>query len=515
MNASGSDMAEAQHRLAQALKVLKGVQVRQQGVLQAGDIQEADRLLLVEEGFLKPVIKGWYICANPNDRPGDSTAWYVSYWVFLAAYLEFRFGSNYCLNPEASLKLHTGNTLVPEQMVVVTSQGGTSTLTLPFGSSLLIYEDSRNFPQERTRKKGLQVSTLPESLCRLPPRIFQRYPHEVEIALGMIRDVGELLTILLQRENMASAAGRLTGALRFMQRDDDAQRVIETMRIARHRVRETNPFSIAAPSLGKGHERSPYALRLASMWSSWREDVQDEFPAPPGLPDAIEGYLQDVDERYVADAYHSLSIEGYKVTEELIERIAREGWNPAQYVQDNEDRNAMAAKGYLQAFRAVRRDLISILEGGNPGAICRTAHHRWYAELFAPSVEAGIIEPKELAGYRTGPVFIRNARHIPLPPEALMDAMEMLFNLIEHEEHPAVRAVLGHHLLVFIHPWFDGNGRIGRFLMNALLASGGYPWTVIRVEHRQSYMQALDEASSGGNIRPLAAFIVRQMQEDA
>ena len=49
--------------------------------------------------------------------------------------------------------------------------------------------------------------------------------------------------------------------------------------------------------------------------------------------------------------------------------------------------------------------------------------------------------------------------------------------------------------------------------MNALLASGGYPWTVIKVEHRQAYMQALDEASSRGNIRPLAAFIAREMQE--
>lgn len=508
-------MAEAQHKLAQALKVLKEVQERQQGVLQTGDLQEADRFLLVEEGFLKPVIKGWYICVNPNDRPGDSTAWYVSYWVFLAAYLAFRFGSNYCLNPEASLKLHTGNTLVPEQMVVVTAQGGTSTLTLPFGSSLLIYEDARNFPQERIRRKGLQAYTLPESLCRLPPRIFQRYPHEAEIALGMIRDMGELLTILLQRENMASAAGRLIGALRFMQRDDDAQRILDTMRLAGHRVRATNPFSIEAPSLSKGHERSPYALRLASMWNAWREDVLGEFPAPPGLPDAIERYLQDVDERYVTDAYHSLSIEGYKVTEALIERIARDGWNPEHHVQDDEDRNAMAAKGYQQAFKAVRRDLIPILKGENPGAICRTVHHRWYAELFAPSVAAGIIEPKELAGYRSGPVFIRNARHIPLPPEALVDAMEMLFNLIEHEEHPAVRAVVGHHLLVFIHPWFDGNGRIGRFLMNALLASGGYPWTVIRVEHRQAYMHALDEASSHKKIRPLAAFIARQMQEDA
>ncbi|HRH89073.1 MAG TPA: Fic family protein, partial [Rubrivivax sp.] len=42
--------------------------------------------------------------------------------------------------------------------------------------------------------------------------------------------------------------------------------------------------------------------------------------------------------------------------------------------------------------------------------------------------------------------------------------------------------MLGHFLFVHIHPYSDGNGRIGRFILNTFLASGGYPWTVIRVE---------------------------------
>jgi Fic family protein len=58
--------------------------------------------------------------------------------------------------------------------------------------------------------------------------------------------------------------------------------------------------------------------------------------------------------------------------------------------------------------------------------------------------------------------------------------MPMLFDLLEHEPEPGVRAVLGHWVFGFIHLYPDGNGRIARFLMNALLASGGYPWTVIR-----------------------------------
>jgi hypothetical protein len=38
--------------------------------------------------------------------------------------------------------------------------------------------------------------------------------------------------------------------------------------------------------------------------------------------------------------------------------------------------------------------------------------------------------------------------------------------------------------------YMDGNGRIGRFLMNVMLASGGYPWTVIPVSDRNAYMNA-------------------------
>jgi Fic family protein len=60
---------------------------------------------------------------------------------------------------------------------------------------------------------------------------------------------------------------------------------------------------------------------------------------------------------------------------------------------------------------------------------------------------------------------------------------------------------------VFNHPYIDGNGRMGRFLMNVILASGGYPWTVIPVEERKDYMQALEKASVNQDIQPFAQFL--------
>lgn len=53
----------------------------------------------------------------------------------------------------------------------------------------------------------------------------------------------------------------------------------------------------------------------------------------------------------------------------------------------------------------------------------------------------------------------------------------------------------------------DGNGRIGRFMMNFMMASGGNPWTNVPVERRADYMAALEAASFGRDIKPFAQFL--------
>lgn len=506
-------MAKPNEKLAEALRALKRLQDKHNGVIESGDLKEAHRAILVEDGFLRQIMKGWYICANPRDREGDSTAWYASFWSFLSGYLGKRFGKRYCLNVEASLLLHTRSTVIPRQVTVIAKEGGTSVLALPHDTSLLIYADEKNVPRNRVEINGLQALPLPETLCKLGPQSFRNNPREAEIAINMIRDPGELLTVLLAGDGMVAAAGRLAGALRFAGRADEADRIVHTMKLGKYDIRVTNPFAIATPTLGNSRERSPYVMRLLSMWAGWREDVLSTFPSPPGLAQSAEAYLAKVDERYGVDAYNSLSIEGYQVSDALIERVAKQGWNPETDGQDKKDRDALAARGYYQAFQAVKMSLAAILSGENPGKTIRSAHHRWHGELFAPAVAAGILGAHQLAGYRNGPIYIRNSMHAPLPREALADAMEALFNLLGQEPEPAVRAVLGHHLFVFIHPYFDGNGRLGRFLMNAMLASGGYPWTVVRVKRRAAYLAALESASVGGDIKPFTRFIAEEMGE--
>jgi fido (protein-threonine AMPylation protein) len=168
----------------------------------------------------------------------------------------------------------------------------------------------------------------------------------------------------------------------------------------------------------------------------------------------------------------------------------------------------LAARGYWQAFQAVKKKSVAkALGGDNAGSVANSDYYTWYRELFAPSVTAGLIRPADLAGFRNGPVFIRQSMHVPPRAEAVRDLMPAFFELLRSEREPAVRAVLGHFVFVYIHPYFDGNGRMGRFLMNTMMASGGYPWTIVPLERRKDYMAALEAASVDQDITSFAKFL--------
>ncbi len=102
--------------------------------------------------------------------------------------------------------------------------------------------------------------------------------------------------------------------------------------------------------------------------------------------------------------------------------------------------------------------------------------------------------------------------HVPINHDMVPDAMEAMFDCMHAEEDPRVLAVLGHFVFTFIHPYMDGNGRSGRFMMNAMLSSGGYPWTIIPVTKRRTYMEALETASVQMDIRPFTRFVVECME---
>ncbi len=108
----------------------------------------------------------------------------------------------------------------------------------------------------------------------------------------------------------------------------------------------------------------------------------------------------------------------------------------------------------------------------------------------------------------------KKSRYVPPRAEVVTDALATLFELLKTETEASVRAVLGHWMIGYIHPYPDGNGRMARFVMNAMLASGGYPWTIIPVKDRETYMQTLECASVELDIQPFAKFIAGKVPLD-
>jgi hypothetical protein len=500
-------------RLAEALQ--RAATAARKQVLKSAQLKRPDRELLANRRYLQEICKGWYLLSRPAERPGDSTAWYGAYWDFLSVYLNERFGSDYCLSATSSVDAHIGANLVPRQVVALTAHGGKMLLELPHNTSILVYQDAKNLPRAVENVLGVRVMPLAMALCRVPPSFFEIQPLNAEIALRAVKSTDDLARVILERDSPA-LAGRFAGAYQFLGDPERAEQITRAVEAAGIIVEPKNPFFKPAPVFaGATRLASPYAGRIEALFRTLRGDVLETFQDIAAKPvTKPETYLQQLEAVYEHDAYNSLSIEGYRVTPELIAKIRNGAWNPDEDPGDRQQIAAMAAKGYLESFRLVKESVARVLNGEKPGRVVRQDYSDWHRALFSESVRAGLLETYHLAGHRNAPMFIRASRHVPPRPEAVNDAMSALLDTLESEPEAIVRAVMGHWLFGFIHPYMDGNGRMARFLMNLMMASGGYPWTIVRTARRKQYLDALEVASADQNIKPFAKFLREEMSVD-
>ncbi len=505
-------MAKPSEKLTESLEALHELQARGTVAIRSADLSRTHRERLIRNGFLQEVIKGWYVPARPDETAGESAAWYAAFWPFCAAYLQHLKVNDWCLSPEQSLALHAENWTVPRQLLVRAIKARNNITALPHDTSLLDIRAALPDSKDIVKKNGLRLFSLPAALIACAPGYFQQNPTDMRAALSMVRDASEVLDRLLEGGH-STIAGRLAGAFRNIGRERIADDIINTMRTAGYDVRENDPFETQNPVILPAREQSPYVNRIRLMWQEMRKQIIEPFPKAPDQPKDIKAYLKHVEDVYVSDAYHSLSIEGYRVSPELIERVRSGNWNPDEDENHREHRNALAARGYWQTYQAVRESVGKVLLGNNPGTVVDDDHRIWYREMFAPGVTAGLLGAADLAGYRNGPVYIRRSIHVPPSCEAVRDAMPAFFDLLREETEPSVRIVLGHFIFVNIHPYVDGNGRMGRFLMNVMLASGGYPWTVVPLQRRDAYMDALEQASVNHDIVPFSDFLARLVKD--
>lgn len=126
------------------------------------------------------------------------------------------------------------------------------------------------------------------------------------------------------------------------------------------------------------------------------------------------------------------------------------------------------------------------------------------------------IDDENAGRYRQQNVLISGAATNPPDHTLLNDKMAQFidwYNTEAHTLHPVERAAKVHADFVGIHPFVDGNGRTSRLLMNLELLKAGYPPSVITVENRLAYYEALDQWMAYGNTERFINLVVGVVQD--
>jgi Fic family protein len=202
------------------------------------------------------------------------------------------------------------------------------------------------------------------------------------------------------------------------------------------------------------------------------------------------------------DAYHSTTMEGYRISREISDAIVRGEPLPGGPQDRTTLEAAMAVQGYSLAFNEV-------LERARGKAPIDTALILdLYEALFRPSVDAGVTDTAALRGWRVSTVGLRGWLHVPPNPKKVPDLIGGLERFAARTGlSPIARALLVHLEFVTIHPFLDGNGRLGRLLMNHALLSAGLPWTTVRSDERLPFFRAIEQAQVGGDTAPFIEFL--------
>lgn len=280
-------MARPGEKLAESLEKLKELQDKGIVGIKANDLSRVHRERLVANGFIREVLRGWYIVAPHDEQQGDSTSWFSSFWGFCSRYLEDRYGNDYCISAEQSLLIHAGSTSVPHQLIIRSTKGNNMPVELLFNTSLFVMKSTLPDKAEIEIKEGLRMLNLPSAIIHSQSSLFRNSPTDVRTALLLIRDASELLGILLDGGH-STIAGRLAGAYRNLGQEKIANEILKTMKSAGYDIRETDPFEEETQIVFDTYEQSPYVNRIRLLWHEMRKVVITVFPQAHGLPTVID-----------------------------------------------------------------------------------------------------------------------------------------------------------------------------------------------------------------------------------
>ncbi len=125
------------------------------------------------------------------------------------------------------------------------------------------------------------------------------------------------------------------------------------------------------------------------------------------------------------------------------------------------------------------------------------------------------ISPQDAGVYRRYQVLITQSKHRPPKWKEVPELMKQVIQELNSKRKGAAAiesAVKVHHLVAWVHPFGDGNGRLARLLMNLRLMRAGFPPVIVEKKIRKSYYDALENAD-GGDYRHLAALVAQALKK--
>ncbi len=201
------------------------------------------------------------------------------------------------------------------------------------------------------------------------------------------------------------------------------------------------------------------------------KQFQKEWKSVP--KSAKEKELQEIT---IAFTYNTNAIEGSTITQEETRLILEDKVAPNKPIRDIRETEAHAA-AFLQMLQTNERITEELLL-------------QWHQQMFTetkPDI-AGKFRNHQV---RVGPYIAPDWRKIDQLIKQLV-AFTNKTNL-----NPVEAAARAHYIFEKIHPFADGNGRIGRLLMNYILWKNGYPMLIIEYKKRQTYYKALQRTEEG------------------
>lgn len=218
------------------------------------------------------------------------------------------------------------------------------------------------------------------------------------------------------------------------------------------------------------------------------------------------------EENKAYDAYHSTTMEGYRISREVSDAIVRGDPLPDGPQDQKTLEAAMAVQGYTIAYGVV------LERARNKDPIDTELILDLHEALFRPSVDAGLADTAALRGWRRDRVGLQGWRYVPPNAKKVPDLIGGLERFAARDDlDPVARPLLVHLEFVTIHPFMDGNGRIGRLLMNHALLTAGLPWVTIRSDERVPFFKSIEKAQVDDEIGPFVEFLwhlIRQTVRD-